>query len=268
MVRPRIEVERVVKNFGPVTALEDLDLRVKAGEIYCLLGRNGAGKSTALNAVMGLTHPTSGELRIGGVNIRSPEIHKVRQSIGYLPQRSCLYEHLTGREFLRFIGGLYEVSRDAFRVADRRLDALEMTEAADSPIRTYSVGMRRKVGIVASILHEPSYLIFDEPTSSLDPASVQMIKEVMTDSRDQGRLVLLSTHRLDLAEQLADRLGILHSGRLAFEGSVQDLRVQHGRHTDETLESLFLRLTMPMDQRPVHTDRKRLSTNRFSVLIS
>ena len=245
MGRPQIELEGVTKRYGSIVALADLCLNIEGGELCCLLGRNGAGKTSVINAIMGLTYPTRGEVRIGGVDTRSTEIHEVRRSVGYLPQRSVLYEQLTGREFIRFIGGLYEITAAGFRAADRHLEALGLGDAADRRVREYSVGMKRRLAFMASILHEPAYLILDEPTGSLDVASVVFVEEVMTRYRNEGRLVLFSTHQLDLAERCSDRLVVLDGGRLTFTGCVPGFRAEHGLGATETLEDLFLRTAAP-----------------------
>ncbi len=246
MGRPQIELEGVTKRYGSVVALADLCLNIEGGELCCLLGRNGAGKTSVINAIMGHTYPTRGEVRIGGIDTRSTEIHEVRRSVGYLPQRTVLYEQLTGREFIRFIGGLYEINAAGFRAADRHLEALGLGDVADRRVREYSVGMKRRLAFMASILHEPSYLILDEPTGSLDVASAVFVEEVMTRYRNEGRLVLFSTHQLDLAERCSDRLVVLDGGRLTFTGCVPGFRAEHRLGAAETLEDLFLRTAAPV----------------------
>ena len=238
----RIELHDLSKRYGRVTALDGLSLRISGGEIFGLIGRNGAGKSTAFRAVMGLSYCDSGVVNIEGVDTRSPQAQAIRLTMGYVPQHSVLYDHLTGREFLRFLAELYEVGAGALGSIAKVLDALEMTDAADRYMRSYSLGMRKRISIAASILHEPNYLIMDEPTASLDPASARVVEAEMRRFKSLDRLVLFSSHDMDLVERLSDRVGILNGGKLAFEGRLQELRKRHATHPDEPLDTLFLRV--------------------------
>jgi ABC-2 type transport system ATP-binding protein len=238
-----IQLDALVRRYGKTTALDGVDLWIQPGTLVCLLGRNGAGKTTALETIAGLQAPTKGDVRIAGVSVRSDRIHHVRRRLGYLPQTPALYEQLTGREFLRFIGELYEVAPGTLALLDERIATMEMSDAADSPIRTYSVGMKKKIAWLSSILNEPDFLVLDEPFVSLDAVAARRVKETMLRFRDEGRVVLFATHTLEIAERFGDRLAILDGGRLLFQGSVEALRAQHGGCTGETLETLFLRLT-------------------------
>jgi ABC-2 type transport system ATP-binding protein len=180
---------------------------------------------------------------IDGVSIHSPGIEAVRRRIGHVPEQPILYDYLTGREFVQFVGRLYETDGDLDAWLEPRLVALQMSEGADRLIKTYSMGMRKKIAFLAALVHRPNVLIFDEPTGSLDAVSARIVKDEMQAARGEGSAVLFTTHVMEIAERLSDRVAILTAGRLIAEGSFDDLRATHGRHARESLEDLFLRLT-------------------------
>jgi ABC-2 type transport system ATP-binding protein len=254
-----IELVGVSKRYGDETAVDDLSIVFAPGALCCLLGRNGAGKTTTIHLIMGLKNPTSGEVRIRGVSASAPEVHAIRRSVGYLPEHPVLYEHLTGREFLQFLADLHGLGAAGRVRLERELEAFGLSSHADAPIRTYSLGTRKKVAFLAATLHEPEILILDEPTGSLDVASAHAVKRLMREYRDRGRLVVFTTHLLEVAEQLSDRLWILRKGALCFEGSPGELRGRAGSG-DETLEEIFLRLTAESDS---HHDRGRPGPSRI-----
>ncbi len=245
-----IELHRVSKRYGRVMALTDLSLHIRPGEICFLLGPNGAGKSTALRLVMGLIHPCSGNVTIEGVSVRSPRIHEVRRRAGYLPQHSPLYEHLTGNEFLRFLAALYGAKKSAVLEAQKLLRKLGMREDSDRLIRTYSIGMKRRVALVASVLNDPTHLIMDEPTASLDSRGVQMVEALLRRYRAGGGAIVLATHRIDLADRLADSLCVLREGHAVFRGSPRELRAMHGYTPGDPLEALLSRLVTEGTEAP------------------
>lgn len=238
-----ITLDHVTKRFDSVTAVADLSLSIGPGEIVCVLGPNGAGKTTVLHMIMGLKTPTRGNVLIDGVSIHSPGIEAVRRRIGHMPEQPVLYDYLTGREFVQFVGRLYETDCDLDAWLEPRLVALQMSEGADRLIKTYSMGMRKKIAFLAALVHNPSILIFDEPTGSLDAVSARIVKDEMQAARGEGAAVLFTTHIMEIAERLSDRVAIMTAGRLVAEGSLDDLRATHGRHARESLEDLFLRLT-------------------------
>ena len=240
---PHISVDALTKRFGAITAVSDLSLSFEAGQIVGLLGPNGAGKTTTLHTIMGLKTPTAGDVRINRVSVQSPEIASERRGIGYLPEQPALYDFLTGREFVQFLGQLYDADLDLDDWLTENLDALEMGQDADRLIRTYSMGMRKKIAFLAAMVHRPNILIFDEPTGSLDAASARVVKDQMQTARDQGALVLFTTHVMEIAERLADRIAILNHGSLVADGTLEEIKKAYGRSGGETLEEIFLRLT-------------------------
>jgi len=244
---PQISVDALTKRFGSITAVSELSLTLEGGQIVGLLGPNGAGKTTTLDTIMGLKTPTSGDVRINQVSVRSPEIASVRRSIGYLPEQPVLYDYLTGREFIQFLGQLYDVALDLDGWLTDNLEAVQMGQDADRLIRTYSMGMRKKIAFLAAMVHRPNILIFDEPTGALDAASARVVKDQMRMAREQGALVLFTTHVMEIAERLADRIAILNHGSLVADGTLQELKEAHARHGHETLEEIFLRVTASHD---------------------
>ncbi len=244
---PHINLDALTKRFGEITAVSDLNLSLEAGQIVGLLGPNGAGKTTTLHTIMGLKTPTAGDVRINRVSVQSPEIASVRRRIGYLPEQPVLYDFLSGREFVQFLGQLYDAALDLDGWLTDNLEAVQMGQDADRLIRTYSTGMRKKIAFLAAMVHRPNILIFDEPTGALDAASARAVKDQMQMAREQGALVLFTTHVMEIAERLADRIAILNHGSLVADGTLQELKEAHARHGRETLEEIFLRLTASHD---------------------
>ncbi len=240
---PHIVVAELTKRFGSVLAVSDLSLSLESGQIVGLLGPNGAGKTTTLHTIMGLKTPTSGDVHINRVSVQSPEIQSVRRRIGYLPEQPVLYDFLTGREFVQFIGQLYDADLDLDDWLTENLAALEMGADADRMIHTYSMGMRKKIAYLAAMVHRPNILIFDEPTGALDAASARVVKDQMQIARDQGALVLFTTHVMEIAERLADRIAILDHGSLVADGTLGEIKEAHARSGGDTLEEIFLKLT-------------------------
>lgn len=238
-----IEFDHVTKRFGAKTAVDDLSLSVQTGELFCFLGPNGAGKSSTIQMLMGLKAPTSGDIRINGVSVRSPGIHGVRRGIGYLPEQPVLYDYLTGREFVQFVAQLQE----AHPLSDDSLDAafarFELANAADALVKTYSMGMKKKIALLAALTTNPALLVLDEPTGALDAASAREVKDLMVEARRDGKAVFFTTHVMEIAEQMADRLAIIDAGALLAVGTLSELRLRFGTSPDEPLERIFLRLT-------------------------
>ncbi len=236
-----IDLQGVTKTYGPKVAVADLTLRVPAGELFALLGPNGAGKTTTLKMLCGLLFPTAGTVSVGGFDLRT-QGDQARRLISYVPDQPYLYDKLTGREFLRFTCDLYGMDRTyaADRIATV-IDLFELADFVDDLTERYSHGMRQRTVFAAALAHEPRLLIADEPTVGLDPRSIRKLKTLLRQLADGGVTVLLSTHTLDIAQELADRIGIIDHGRLLALGTMTDLRKQAAR--DGSLEDLFLTIT-------------------------
>jgi len=231
------------KNFGSLWAVKDLDLTVNPGELFGFLGPNGAGKTTTIRLMVGLLRPTTGSAAIAGHDVQQDAL-AAKRSLGYLAQTPLLYDRLTGREFLRFTGGLYDLPDDESDArAGDLLALLDLDDKADQLIESYSGGMRHKIGLCGAMLHRPRVLILDEPLAGMDPASSRRIKDVLLDLRAGGTTIFLSTHMLEIAEQLCDRVAILDHGQLVAVGTVAELRAALASSAGTSLESLFLQLT-------------------------
>jgi ABC-2 type transport system ATP-binding protein len=217
-------------------------MTVDADEIVSFLGPNGAGKTTTIATIMGLKRPIAGDVFINGLSLRAPKVESVRRSIGYLPEQPVLYDYLTGRKFVQFFGQLYRADRALDSWLDDRLAALQMSEDADRLIKGYSARMREKISFLTALVHQPDILIFNEPTGALDALSSRIVKDEMVAAQDRGSLVFFTTHVMEIAERLADRIVIINNGQLVADGTLTELRMAHGRETGESLESLFLRL--------------------------
>ena len=234
-------VRRLFKSYGNVAVLRGLDLAVDAGAITCLLGRNGAGKTTAMSCILGLREADAGEVLLDGVPLRREDAEM--QSFGYMPEQPALYEHLTGREFLEFVGELYRVEQDRFDWIDDRLAALDLLESRDRLIREYSLGMKRKISFLAATIHDPKVLVLDEPTGGLDAAAARVLKDQLEMAKSRGKAILFSTHVMELAERMADRVAILSDGRIVMDGSPTEL--VRTTASSRTLEEVFLGVTAP-----------------------
>jgi ABC-2 type transport system ATP-binding protein len=233
-------VRGLTRRYGRFTAVDRLDLDVRPGEILGFLGPNGAGKTTTLRCCAGLLRADQGTIEIAGHALaRRPR--QARAAFGFVPDRPFFYERLTGNEFLEFVAALYDVPG---RIAQPRAEDLfarfEMTDAAEDLIETYSHGMRQKVSIAAALMHDPALLMLDEPILGLDPRGARVLKDLMRDRASRGLGVLVSTHLLDVAERLCDRVVILDHGVQRAEGTLAELR---GASTGATLEDVFLALT-------------------------
>lgn len=238
-----IQTKNLTRLFGKMAAVQDLSLSVKSGELYGFLGPNGAGKTTTIRMLIGLLRPTSGSMIVAGHDIHKEPL-LVKQKVGYLAQTPPLYERLTGREFLRFLGGLYGLNDEIINSrTEILLDMTDLSDKGEQLIESYSGGMRHKIGLCGALLHEPSVLILDEPLTGLDPYSARQVKDLLRTLCKQGRTVFLSTHVLEIAERVCDRVGILNKGRLIAEGTVEKLRTQARSTSESTLEDLFLQLT-------------------------
>ncbi|WP_135228082.1 ABC transporter ATP-binding protein [Deinococcus fonticola] len=239
-----IEVQHYTKRFGPHTAVGDLSFTVQPGAVFGLLGSNGAGKTTTIRALVGLTRPTSGTVRVQGFDVWREPL-KAKAAFGYIPDRPYLYGKLTARELLRFVGQLYKVP-DMESAIDRWLALFRLTDFGNELLETYSHGMKQKVAIISALLPDPPVLIVDEPMVGLDPHAARQVRELFRAHADRGRTVLLTTHSLPLAEAVCDRIVVLDRGKVLGEGTMEELRAQTGTaaggvHGD-SLERIFFRL--------------------------
>jgi len=245
-----INAEELTKTFGSRKALRKLDLEVYAGEIFGFLGPNGAGKTTTIRMLTGLLKPTGGEAAVAGFDIATQPI-EVKRRIGYLADPPFLYEQLTGWEFLEFIAELYGVPFDSVSDrAQRLLELLELDTRVGELVEGYSHGMRQKLALVGTLLHDPHVLFLDEPTAGLDPRSARAVKDLLVELARRGRTVFLSTHILEIAQHMCHRVGIINEGELIAVGSLDELREQ-ARAGEASLEDLFLELTGGADVREI-----------------
>ena len=237
---PPLSVVDLTRRYGDFVAVDRLSLEVRPGEILGFLGPNGAGKTTTLRVCAGLLRPDRGEVWVSGVSLtRQPLAAKAR--IGFVPDRPFLYDRLTAREFLDFVAALYDVPRDLAEARREELIVrLELEAVADELIETYSHGMRQKVSLAAALLHDPPLAMLDEPLTGLDPHGARTLKDLLRQRSARGLGVLVSTHLLEVAERLCDRVVILHHGHKRAEGSLAELS---GARAGATLEDVFLELT-------------------------
>jgi ABC-2 type transport system ATP-binding protein len=237
-----IETRDLVKRYGDKVAVDHVGFDVHAGEVFGFLGPNGAGKTTTLKMIVGLLQPTAGSVHVAGHDVQARPL-QAKACCGYVPDTPNLYAKLSGRELLRFVGGLYNLERD--RVA-RRIDELlrmfDLASAADDTIDSYSHGMQQKTSLAAALMHDPRVLVLDEPTVGLDPKSARLIKDILRQLADRGAAVMLSTHILEIAERMCDRIGIIDKGRLIASGTMDELRTL-GKTGQASLEDIFLGLT-------------------------
>lgn len=223
---PSIRIENLSKAYRGkkrqrLHALTDLNLAVAPGEVFGFLGPNGAGKSTTIKILLGLIKPDSGSAELFGHSVASSE---ARQKVGYLPENPSFYEFLTAREYLHFVGGSFGMDQGILRSeSDRVLELLQLTEAADRPLRTYSKGMVQRLGLAQALVHDPDLYIFDEPMSGLDPMGRALVKQIIRDLKESGKTVFFSSHITADIESVCDRVGIIVKGRLRNESSVSDL---------------------------------------------
>ena len=240
-VIPALLLQGLAKSFDkPV--IEGLDLEVRAGELYALLGPNGAGKTTTLRMVVGLTRPDSGSIRIFGVDaLADPAAAKAITA--WLPDEPMLYDKLTPLEYLAFVAGLWRIDpAEARAEAERLLKWLELWDERETRCEGFSRGMKQKVALAGALIHKPKLLVLDEPLTGLDAAMARSVKDMLQAQVRAGATVIVTTHILDVAERLADRIGIIQHGRLRAEGRLGDLREQAG-DAHLSLEELFLNLT-------------------------
>jgi len=241
-----IELKNVSKSYnkGKVKAVDDLSLVVKPGEIFGFLGPNGAGKTTTLKMIVGLLKPDSGSIAVNGLDTQADAL-ACKAMTTYVPDYPAVYERLTGLEYLNFIGDVYGVPK-AERLAriEKWLEIFELTKAVGSPIQSFSHGMKQKIVLIAAILPAPRVMVLDEPMVGLDPRSAHQLKEMMREHCNQGKTLFFSTHIMEVAEKLCDRIAIIAKGRLVACGTMDELK-KLAAEPGQSLENIFLELTEP-----------------------
>ncbi len=237
-----IEFQQVCRSYGEKVAVDNLNLRVAAGELYALLGPNGAGKTTAIKMLVGLIRPMSGTVRVGGYDLVT-QTRAATALIGYVPDQPYLYDKLSGREILNFVGRMYGMDHQQVQhAAGREIERFELREFVDELTETYSHGMKQRMVFASALLHRPKVLVVDEPMIGLDPHSIRLVKDLMQNEVANGMCILMSTHTLQAAEEIANRVGIMSHSHLLFDGSLETLR---DRFPTErlSLEAMYLALT-------------------------
>lgn len=237
-----IQVDNLSKRYGNFMAVDNISFKLRKGEILGFLGPNGAGKTTTINIMGGILKPTSGTVTICGINMDThPE--KAKSKIGFIPDRPYLYEKLTGMEFLRFTSDLYGVDEDIFNEKSQDLLQLfSLTSWSNDLIESYSHGMKQRLVMVAALLHQPEVIIVDEPMVGLDPVAIKIVKDLFQNLAKQGVTIFLSTHTLKVAEEICDRIGIIHKGSLIASGTAEAL-TREVNASEIDLEQVFIRLT-------------------------
>ena len=236
-----IELNHIVKKFGDLVAVNDLTLTVQRGEFFAVLGPNAAGKTTTIRILTGLIKPTSGTTRVAGFDVQTHPL-EVRQRLAYVPDFPFLYDKLTPWEFIRFTGQMFRMDDAALQSkAAVLINRFNLESYLHKPIEGLSHGTRQRVAIVSALLHDPEVFVIDEPMVGLDPHHARVVKDVLKERTLAGMTVFLSTHQLSVAEEMADRIGIIHQGRLIAVGTREELRRQSG--ATGALEETFLALT-------------------------
>ncbi|MFO0897472.1 MAG: ABC transporter ATP-binding protein [Pirellulales bacterium] len=237
-----IEFSNVSRSYGAKLAVDDLNLSIPRGELFALLGPNGAGKTTTIKMLVGLLRPAAGSVRVCGYNMldRPREAHRL---LAYVPDEPYLYDKLTGREFLQFIADMFGLEPAVAREnISREIETFSLAGFVDELTENYSHGMKQRLAFAAALLHDPQVLVLDEPMVGLDPRSIRLVKDLLRARAAAGMAIFMSTHTLSLAEEIADRIGILDHGRLRFLGTLAELRRLH-QAEQTSLEELYLRLT-------------------------
>ncbi len=237
-----IELTALTKRYGSFTAVDALDLHVPKGELFGFLGPNGAGKTTTLRMIAGILRPTAGSVRISGLDVTTDPI-AAKRILGFIPDRPFIYEKLTGMEFLRFVAGLYtQDGKDIERRSRELLALFDLEEWRDELVESYSHGMRQKLIISSALVHKPDVIVVDEPMVGLDPKAARILKDLFREYVRRGHTIMMSTHTLEVAETMCDRIAIIQAGKIRALGTMDELRAASAQG-DEGLEDIFLRLT-------------------------
>jgi ABC-2 type transport system ATP-binding protein len=237
-----IELKSLTKRYGSFTAVDAIDLSVPKGELFGFLGPNGAGKTTTLRMIAGILRPTAGTVRIGDIDV-SENPMEAKAILGYIPDRPYIYEKLTGSEFLRFVAGLYSQNGKEIEHRGRELLTLfDLDDWRDELVESYSHGMRQKLIISSAFIHKPDVIVVDEPMVGLDPKAARILKDLFREYTRRGHTIMMSTHTLEVAETMCDRIGIIQGGRIRALGTMDELRADSAAGT-QGLEDIFLKLT-------------------------
>lgn len=236
-----LEIKNLTKKFGDKVAVDNIDLSVKSGEIYGFLGPNGAGKTTTIKMIVGMLMPDGGSINVDGIDAINDDVEAKRQ-IAYVPDSPEIYDIMTGRQYLNFIADVFELSdEERNKQIDRYAEVFEMKDNLDVMIAGYSHGMKQKIVIMGALIHSPKLLILDEPMVGLDAKSSFRLKEIMRALADEGRTVFFSTHVMEVAENLCDRIGIINKGKIIAVGTLDEIKA--AAKDTGSLEKIFLELT-------------------------
>ena len=245
-----VELKDITKRYNEIVAVKNLNLSIGTGDIFGLLGPYGSGKSTTLKMLMGLVQPTAGNVSVLGLDVQKQPV-EVKQLVGYVPESPNIYEFLTGIEYLDFIADIYGVpTAEKQQRINEYLKALQLEGREGDMINSYSDGMKKKISLISAFLHKPKLLILDEPLNALDPRSAKIVKDYLQELKSQGVTIIMSTHVLEIAEAICDRIGIMYQGQLLALGNMDDLR-KTASMPGSGLEDVFLKLTGTEDLRAI-----------------
>ncbi|GAK60174.1 putative ABC transporter ATP-binding protein [Candidatus Vecturithrix granuli] len=237
-----IEIINLTKRYGNITAVTDISLTIPNGQLFGFLGPNGAGKTTTIKTLVGLLKPTLGTVKIEGFDVQKQPL-EAKRVVGFIPDKPFIYEKLTGREFLQFIAGLYQVEqRDVEERITQLLDMFELSDWGDELVESYSHGMRQKLVMSAALIHQPQVIVVDEPMVGLDPKGARLVKKIFRELCDKGTTIFMSTHTLEIAEQMCDHIAIIQKGQIIAQGTIEGLH-RLAQTTKTNLEDIFLELT-------------------------
>ena len=240
MNEPEIVISNLTKKFEDVTAVNELSFEIDKGELFGLLGPNGAGKTTVINVLCGLLEPTNGSVRVGGYDIQK-EPEKVKEIIGVCTQETAVYSYLTGRENVELFGNLHTMSKQKLKKnTDELLEKMGLTEDAEKRVGKYSGGMKRRINLIMALVHEPEIAFLDEPTVAMDPQSRHAVWDFIRELKKQNKTIILTTHYMEEAEELCDRVGIIDHGKMIALGPPNQLKEKFGARN---LEEVFIQLT-------------------------
>ncbi len=238
-----IKLTNLTKKYSNIVAVDNLNLHILKGEIFGFIGPNGAGKTTTIKMLGGILEPTSGKIEICGIDIKD-EPESAKRKIGFIPDRPYLYEKLTGMEFLKFTADLYNVDEEVFeKESQDSLNMFSLSDWSDELIESYSHGMKQRLIMAAALIHSPDVIVVDEPMVGLDPSAIKMVKELFRRLAAEGVTIFMSTHTLKVAEEVCDRIGIIHKGSMIAAGTISDLK-DKAQSEEADLEEVFIKLTM------------------------